>query len=75
MYTNRGMLAMMTTSNIAANYAMIQKHLKAAEEGAIQMDPALFVDMQRWEQDIHAHIVEAIERVGRTNVCNDSMKL
>lgn len=75
MYTSRGMLAIMPTSNIVAYYAVVQEQLAAAEEGKIQMNPALFADLTRWEQDIHAHIVNVAERVGRTNVCNSSMKL
>jgi hypothetical protein len=75
MYTNRGMLAMMTTANIVANYAIVQKHLAAAERGEEEINAALYADLVRWEQDMHAHIVGMAEHVGRTNVCNSSMRL
>ncbi len=75
MYTNRGVLAMMTAGNIAHNYALIQKHLEAVEKGELEMSDALHTDLVRWEQDMHAHVVNMAERLGTTNVCNSSMKL
>lgn len=75
MYTNAGVLAMMTTKDIAVTFMQVQATLNEVEKGRAEIEKADFDMLARWEEDIKDHFVRRTELLGMTNVSNDAMAL
>ncbi len=74
MYTNAGMLAMMTTANIIANYELVRSILADVESGKLAMSETAFDNHRRWEEDMSDFFVRRAEQLGITNARRSGMQ-
>lgn len=74
MYTNAGILAMMTVQDVALNLEACEGLLKRVESGKLEAKKSDFDALCRWEEDAKAYFVRLAEQMGLTNTQRLGMK-
>lgn len=74
MYTNAGVLQVISVKDAAVNLVKTRNLLEAIGNGEVKVSKADFAALVRLEEDIKAHFVNRAELLGMTNVDNKSME-
>lgn len=73
MYTNDGILAMISVRDTAANFGLVRAVLNDIDKGEVEASELEHAKLIQWELDIKAHFVRRAELLGMTNVASSGM--